>query len=65
MTKKPEITYEEAKAIVDAHEEAQRDGVAIEYEQDGSKYRPDPNDNSVATYDPQDPEGKKPRQPAK
>lgn len=55
MADKNEPTYEDAKAVVDREEAARKDGLTIEKTDGGSGIvmKPDPNDRSVRTYDPQ------------
>lgn len=51
---KPEdkVSVDEAREIVRKDDAASKDGVTRGYEDSGITYRPDPNDKSVATYDP-------------
>lgn len=61
MTTKPikaeDVPVDLAQQVVDKAHEARKDGIAGErYGADGLVLKPDPNDNSVVTYDPAKPE---------
>lgn len=62
-----EPDYETAKAVVDKEDAARKDGLTVERTDtaSGIVLKPDPNDRSVATYDPQNLDQHKPEAPAK
>lgn len=69
MTKAPEkitdpdkIDLEAARQVVDKEDAARKDGVTVEQVDaaSGIVMKPDPNDRSVRTYDPQNVERQKP-----
>lgn len=62
VTDPDKIDYDAAKTVVDREADARKDGVAPEQTDNGSGIvmKPDPNDRSVRTYDPQNIEKHKP-----
>lgn len=67
ITDPEKIDYEAAKTLVDREAAARKDGVAPEQVDAGSNIvmKPDPNDRSVRTYDPQNVDRHKPEAAAK